>query len=103
MLCFRVASLVRLRCTAALALDHEFELARLMNSWFSGTEGRPNLSSREQLWIPRHDRNSVLQFYVLKGGKKAIRGTMQFADSTGLRVVLEARRVPQDGASRTTG
>ena len=31
------------------------------------------------------------KFTVLKGGKKAIRGSMQVSDATGLLVVLEAR------------
>ena len=31
------------------------------------------------------------RFTMVKGGKKAIRGSMQISDATGLRVVLEAR------------
>lgn len=31
------------------------------------------------------------RFTMVKGGKKAIRGSMQVSDATGLRVVLEAR------------
>lgn len=31
------------------------------------------------------------KFTILKGGKKAIRGSMHVSDSTGLRAVLEAR------------